>query len=73
VTLNLTTNDTEQGSGVDSMRLKNAGGNWTAWQAYAERKAWKLTRGAGKKTVIFATGSASPPTPTTRRGGLTCR
>ncbi len=51
VTLNLTTNDTEQGSGVASVRLKNAGGNWTAWQPYTTSKDWKLTRGAGKKTV----------------------
>ncbi len=41
----------EPASGVDSMRLKNAGGNWTAWQPYAASKDWKLTRGAGKKTV----------------------
>ena len=51
MTLNLTTNDTEQGSGVDSMRIKNAGGNWSAWQPYATSKKWKLSRGAGKKTV----------------------
>lgn len=33
------------------MRIKNAGGSWIAWQAYAASKSWKPTRGAGKKTV----------------------
>lgn len=41
----------EPASGVDSMRIKNAGGSWTAWQPYAQSKDWRLTRGAGKKTV----------------------
>ncbi len=39
------------GSGLESMRIKNAGASWTAWQPYAASKNWKLTRGAGKKTV----------------------
>ena len=43
--------DPSPGTGVASMRIKNAGGNWTAWQPYAKSKSWKLTRGAGKKTV----------------------
>lgn len=34
-----------------SMRLKNAGGSWTAWQPQTASKDWKLTRGVGKKTV----------------------
>jgi hypothetical protein len=33
------------------MRIKNAGGSWTAWQSYAQRKGWRLTRQEGKKTV----------------------
>lgn len=49
--LALEATDPEAGSGVVSMRLKNAGGSWTAWRPYAESKDWKLTRGAGKKTV----------------------
>ena len=51
VTLGLNATDPAPGSGVASMRLMNAGGTWTAWQPYAESKGWKLTRGAGKKTV----------------------
>ena len=51
VTLRLNATDPTPGSGVASMRLMNAGGTWTAWQPYAESKGWKLTRGAGKKTV----------------------
>ena len=51
VTLTLDANDPSPGTGVASMRLKNAGGSWTAWQPYAASKDWKLTRGAGKKTV----------------------
>ncbi len=51
VTLRLDATDPAPGSGVASMRLKNAGGSWTAWQPHAESKGWKLTRGAGKKTV----------------------
>jgi hypothetical protein len=51
VTLSLNAADPSPSSGVASMRLKNAGGSWTAWQTYAERMDWRLTRGAGKKTV----------------------
>ena len=51
ITLALGATDPSPGTGVDSMRIKNAGGSWTAWQPYAESKGWKLTRGAGKKTV----------------------
>ncbi len=50
-TLQLGASDPAPASGVASMRLRNAGGAWTAWQTYAESKGWKLTRGAGKKTV----------------------
>jgi hypothetical protein len=51
VTLALTTSDPSSGSGVSSMRVKNAGGNWSAWQPYAASKSWRLSAGAGKKTV----------------------
>jgi hypothetical protein len=56
VTLNFNATDPSPGywepaSGVDSMRLKNAGRDWTAWQTYTTAKSWKLTRGAGEKTV----------------------
>jgi hypothetical protein len=33
------------------MRIKNAGGHWSAWKPYAKRKGWRLTRGEGKKRV----------------------
>jgi hypothetical protein len=39
------------GTGVASMRIKNVGGNWTAWQTYEASKDWRLTPGAGKKMV----------------------
>lgn len=56
VTLALSATDPSPGywepaSGLDSMRIKNAGGSWTAWQPYAESKNWRLTRKAGTKTV----------------------
>ena len=51
VTLDLIATDTTPSSGLDSMRLKNAGGSWTAWQPYVASKNWKLTRRAGKKTI----------------------
>ena len=51
VTLTLGATDPHWSAGVDSMRIKNAGGSWTAWEPYADGRSWKLTRGAGKKTV----------------------
>lgn len=33
------------------MRLRNAGGNWTAWRAYAPRTSWQIDAGDGVKTV----------------------
>jgi hypothetical protein len=51
VTLTLNAADEEGGTGLTSMRIKNAGRKWGAWQPYAETKRWKLTRGAGKKIV----------------------
>jgi len=38
-------------SGVARMRIKNRGGNWSKWLSYERRKAWRLTPGAGTKTV----------------------
>jgi uncharacterized delta-60 repeat protein len=38
-------------SGVSRMRLKNGGGDWTKWLSYERRKTWRLTPGAGTKTV----------------------
>jgi hypothetical protein len=63
VTLTLDATDPSPGTGVTSMRIKNASGDWTAWQPYAESKDWKLTRGPGKKTIYVqykdAAGNAS--------------
>ena len=45
--------DPAPASGVALMRFKNAGPTiWSAWQPYSTaKKTWKLTPGAGKKTV----------------------
>lgn len=51
VSLRLRASDPSPGSGVSSMRVKNAGGTWSGWQAIATPKSWNLTRGGGKKTV----------------------
>jgi hypothetical protein len=51
VLLTLGAADPSPGTEVESVRIKNAGRNWTAWQPYAGSKVWKLTRAAGKKTV----------------------
>jgi len=51
VRLALQATDPSPGTGVVSMRLKNAGGDWTAWQPYAKRKDWRLARGEGKKSI----------------------
>jgi uncharacterized delta-60 repeat protein len=51
VPLKLHATDSGSASGVAMMRIKNGGTPWTRWQSYATSKDWKLTRGAGKKTV----------------------
>jgi len=33
------------------MRLRNDGGDWTAWRSYAPRLSWSLPEGDGDKTV----------------------
>ncbi|MCA9960345.1 MAG: hypothetical protein KC443_14990 [Anaerolineales bacterium] len=33
------------------MRFRNAGGDWSAWQAYSETAVWSLDGGSGLKTV----------------------
>ena len=38
-------------SGVSRMRLKNAGGDWTKWSSFERSKTWRLSVGAGSKTV----------------------
>jgi len=51
VSLNPNADDALPSSGVEEMRLKNAGGAWGAWIPYVNTVEWKLTRGEGKKTV----------------------
>jgi hypothetical protein len=51
VTLRTPATDPAPASGVASMRLKNAGGSWTGRLTYTTSKSWRLTSGAGKKTV----------------------
>ncbi|EFM10886.1 S-layer domain protein [Paenibacillus curdlanolyticus YK9] len=36
---------------ADTMRIQNAGGTWTAWQAVDASVAWTLSAGEGLKTV----------------------
>ena len=38
-------------SGVTRMRIKNAGGDWTKWLPYEQRKTWRLSVGEGNKRV----------------------
>lgn len=33
------------------MRFRNAGGDWSPWQAYATSASWVVTEGVGQKTV----------------------
>lgn len=49
VTLKLAAEDA--GSGVESVRFANEDRRWTAWEPFDAEKTWRLTRGAGKKTV----------------------
>ena len=38
-------------SGVSQMRFRQAGGDWSDWQAYSASKSWILPSGDGVKTV----------------------
>lgn len=51
VTLSLTANDPNPGSGLSQMRFSNDGTNWSDWENYGQAKAWNLTAGDGTKTV----------------------
>lgn len=48
VTLTLTAEDT---NGVAEMRVRNASGGWTAWQAYVSSLPWNLAEADGMRTV----------------------
>lgn len=53
VNLKLNARDPSPGTGVAEMRFRNGNADsWSAWQTYATSKAWRLSRGAGKKTVL---------------------
>jgi hypothetical protein len=52
VTLRLSASDLSPASGVASMRFRNGGTTtWSSWLAYSTSKSWRLTAGAGTKTV----------------------
>jgi hypothetical protein len=50
LTLNATS-ASDEGAGVDEMRLGNGGSTWDPWEAYATSKPWTLPSGDGSKTV----------------------
>lgn len=49
--VSLTLAATDIGSGVSQMRFSNDNATWSAWEAYAQAKAWTLAPGNGLKTV----------------------
>jgi hypothetical protein len=52
VTLSLSASDPSPASGVAYMRFRNGGTTtWSSWVAYTTSKSWRLTSGAGTKTV----------------------
>jgi hypothetical protein len=51
IILKLSAANPTPGLGITSMRIKNAGGDWSAWQDYDTRRDWKLSRGVGEKIV----------------------
>lgn len=52
VNLALSASDPQPGTGVAQMRFRNGGNStWSTWQTYSTSKSWRLTSGAGKKTV----------------------
>jgi hypothetical protein len=52
VTLRLSASDPSPASGVAYMRFRNGGTTtWSSWLAYSTSKSWRLTAGAGTKTV----------------------
>jgi hypothetical protein len=53
VTLYLTYQDPEPGSGVDRVRYKDEYGSWTAWELPSPIKEWILIGEAGPKTVYY--------------------
>jgi len=51
VTLNLSAQDEQGGSGLDKMQFSNNNNNWSTPENYASSKSWTLASGDGNKTV----------------------
>ncbi|MFD2114958.1 S-layer homology domain-containing protein [Paenibacillus yanchengensis] len=51
VTLTLTSDDGNDGSGVAEMRISNDGNGWNSWEPLANTKNWNLASGDGEKAV----------------------
>ena len=51
VTLTLTSNDGNNGSGIVEMRFSSNGSDWGSWEPSATTQAWSLVTGDGEKTV----------------------
>jgi Tol biopolymer transport system component len=73
VELATTTRDPSPASGLASMRFRNAGEKWGAWVPYAESTGWKLSRGAGKKTVYARYRDEAGNVSTVARDSITFR
>ncbi|MDQ3871061.1 MAG: hypothetical protein M3301_05530, partial [Chloroflexota bacterium] len=52
VTLRLAASDASPGSGVASMRFRNDGETWTAWEPFATTRPWTLRSSDGTRTVF---------------------
>jgi len=51
VIVGLGLSSSDGGSGVAEMRFRDAGENWSPWEAYAGTKSWTLPSGDGGKSV----------------------
>jgi hypothetical protein len=71
VTLSLDATDPSPGSGVDKMRIKNAGASWSSWTRYVESKDWRITRKAGTKTVYVQYRDAADNISSTAKDTIT--
>ncbi|CAJ1445279.1 unnamed protein product [Effrenium voratum] len=46
-------------AGAGWLRIRDVGGNWTAWRPYEEQSDWRATKGVGVLVQYHAEGSAS--------------
>ncbi|MFH1440582.1 MAG: FlgD immunoglobulin-like domain containing protein, partial [Candidatus Omnitrophota bacterium] len=51
VTLNLTAQDSLEGSGIDKIQFSNDNITWSDPETFTETKSWNLSSGSGEKTV----------------------